>query len=131
MGMALVELVQGADLAAAAACRALPFVTHAGPDRVCHLRFDPNDPLLSQQTHLTPIRARQAWDIEQGDASVTIAIVDSGVDLDHPDLAGSRIVGGWDFSPGSPDENDPSPDPDGIDNDGDGTPDDQVTHGTL
>ncbi len=153
VGMAVVELSESADLAAAAAaCRALPFVRHAGPDRICYLRFDPNDPLLFRQGHFTPIRSRQAWDTEQGSSNVVIAVVDGGVDLDHPDLAGKiwsnpgeapgngldddgngfvDDVHGWDFSPGSPDRTDPNPDPDGNDNDGDGTPDDQVTHGTL
>jgi subtilisin family serine protease len=42
------------------------------------------------------IRAEQAWATSTG-AGQTIAIVDSGVDLDHPDLAG-KIVGGATFT---------------------------------
>lgn len=39
-----------------------------------------------------PIRAPQAWKITMGSPDVTIAIVDSYFDLNHPDLNGDRIV---------------------------------------
>ncbi|MCB0518902.1 MAG: S8 family serine peptidase [Saprospiraceae bacterium] len=54
--------------------------------------FTPNDPMVGQQWHLEKIKAFDAWDIEQGDTSVLIAIVDTGVDYDHPDLAGNIAV---------------------------------------
>ena len=47
----------------------------------------PNDPLFSQQWALSNIKAPGAWDTEKGDSSVTIAIVDTGVDIDHIDLS--------------------------------------------
>jgi len=37
-----------------------------------------------------------AWDISQGSPDITIAILDTGVDLDHPEFSG-RIVPGYDF----------------------------------
>ncbi|MEZ4960682.1 MAG: S8 family serine peptidase [Saprospiraceae bacterium] len=54
--------------------------------------FTPNDPMVGQQWHLEKIKAFDAWDIEQGDTSVLIAIVDTGVDYNHPDLAGNIAV---------------------------------------
>jgi subtilisin family serine protease len=53
--------------------------------------FTPNDPSISNQSgFLTRIRAYAAWDLalggSQGTSSVVIGIVDSGTDLDHPDL---------------------------------------------
>ncbi|MFQ5857157.1 MAG: S8 family serine peptidase [Anaerolineae bacterium] len=58
----------------------------------------PNDPLFTDQWNLydagavgravTPdIRAVNAWGVTTGTAETVIAILDSGVDLDHPDLA--------------------------------------------
>lgn len=54
----------------------------------------PDDPLYAAQEYLETIRAPGAWDITTGSDAVMIAIVDSGVDLTHPDLI-DRIAGGW------------------------------------
>ncbi len=54
----------------------------------------PNDPFFDRQTSLSQIGLPAAWDITVGSESVIIAIVDTGVDPDHPDLA-SKIAGGW------------------------------------
>lgn len=54
----------------------------------------PNDPLFTTQTHLTVIRAPQAWNAAVGLAEVRIAVVDTGVDAEHPDVA-DRVVDGW------------------------------------
>jgi len=55
----------------------------------------PNDPLFGLQWGPKQVRAPQAWGTSTG-SGATIAIVDSGVDLDHPDLA-RKIVGGATF----------------------------------
>jgi len=54
----------------------------------------PDDTLYDQQSYLDTIRAAEAWDISTGAADVVIAIVDTGVDPDHADLAG-KILDGW------------------------------------
>ena len=54
----------------------------------------PDDPLYAAQGYLETIGVPAAWDITIGSDAVTIAIVDSGVDLTHPDLV-DRIAGGW------------------------------------
>jgi subtilisin family serine protease len=51
-----------------------------------------NDPLRSKQWGLDQVRAERAWASSRG-AGVTIAIVDSGIDLDHPDLVGKTVPG--------------------------------------
>lgn len=58
----------------------------------------PNDPLYGQQSHLTQIEANKAWIVARGGSSrIVTAIIDSGVDRDHPDLA-SRLLPGTDFA---------------------------------
>ena len=54
-----------------------------------------NDTYYGLQWGPQQVRAEQAWSTSTG-AGQTIAIVDSGIDLDHPDLAG-KIVGGATF----------------------------------
>ena len=68
------------------------------------------DALLDEQWALDTLRLPKAWSTSTG-CGTTIAIVDSGVDLDHPDLR-DRIVGGIDLV------------------DGDDQPDDENGHGT-
>jgi subtilisin family serine protease len=51
----------------------------------------PNDPLFEEQWGLEKISAPRAWKISDGKGTV-IAVVDSGVDLKHPDLASKLIV---------------------------------------
>ena len=55
----------------------------------------PNDPKFSLQWQLQKLRVPEAWDIS-GNNPVTIAILDTGVAPDHPDLAG-KIVSGYNF----------------------------------
>ncbi len=82
------------------------------------LALTPNDGLIGNQWYLDTIEAQQAWETTQGNAGVIVAVLDSGVDIDHEDLmaniywnpgeiAGDLIdndgngfvddVNGWDF----------------------------------
>ena len=80
-----------------------PDIVYAEPNGFVHLCAIPNDPDFSNQWALhntgqiilddisgTPdvdIDAPEAWDYETGDSEVVIAIIDSGIDYTHPDLA--------------------------------------------
>ena len=46
----------------------------------------PNDPLYSRQWHLPKVSTLEAWDASQGNPEVIIAIADTGIALNHPDL---------------------------------------------
>src|SRR5688572_23938635 len=52
----------------------------------------PNDPLYTQQWGPQQVRAEQAWSTSTGSGTI-IGVVDSGVDFDHPDLAGKLLQG--------------------------------------
>jgi thermitase len=73
-----------------------PYVEYAEPNYIAHVFITPNDPYWSSQWGMTKIEAPAAWDITTGSASVTIAIVDTGIDFFHPDLSG-KLVSGYDF----------------------------------
>ncbi|NDY71054.1 peptidase S8 [Desulfobacter hydrogenophilus] len=55
--------------------------------------YVPNDDQYPSQWHLPQISAPSGWDLTTGSQSVPIAIIDSGVDPTHPDLAGNLIAG--------------------------------------
>lgn len=117
--------------------KANPDIEFAEPNGMMHITRTPNDTSYDLQWGLhntgqtggesdADIDAPEAWDTTTGSSSAIIAVVDSGVDTDHPDIQ-SKIIAGYNFVEGN---TDPNPTPDGIDNDGDGSVDGGVQHGT-
>lgn len=79
-----------------------PAIEYAEPNRIYRITDIPNDSDFRQQWGLhntgqtggrpdADIDAPEAWDITQGLPTVLIAIIDTGVDYTHPDLAGGRV----------------------------------------
>lgn len=116
------RLVRGFNLddeTLAAKLAADPDVEFAEPNRLKQLLRVPNDPLFSAK--YTPsyfglesyfsywqwplrnkwpaaVNAMEAWDITTGDPSIIVAVLDSGVRLEHPDLKDQLLPdGGYDF----------------------------------
>jgi thermitase len=75
-----------------------------GPGRLLGLLANPNDSLYSQQWHHTKINTAAGWEYGRA-AGVTIAIVDTGVSCNHPDLQG-KCVAGYDHANGDADPSD-------------------------
>ncbi len=63
-------------------------VLYVEPNYLFHATdVTPNDSLYSQQaSYLHQIGVDQAWELETGKSQVTVAVIDTGVDTDHPDL---------------------------------------------
>ncbi|MEN6478632.1 MAG: S8 family serine peptidase [Anaerolineales bacterium] len=108
--LALVQVPEGDELAVAARLSAQPGVLTAEPDYYVYAQGTPNDPYLSRQWYHTLVGSPSAWDLSTGDAALCVAIIDSGIDLTHPDLA-ARITNGGDYVDG-------------------GAPNDEYGHGT-
>ncbi len=70
------------------------FVEYAEPNHVYQaLDYYPNDPYWSYQWALPKIEAPKAWELSRGSPSVIIAILDTGVDYNHPDLKAKVLTG--------------------------------------
>jgi subtilisin family serine protease len=81
----------------AASLRADPRVIAVVPDAVVRATGwpadgPPSDSLYDEQEDLAQIHVPEAWPTTTGDPSVVVAVIDSGVDLLHPDLAGVTVV---------------------------------------
>jgi len=97
IGVWVIQVPAGRVAEAIAAISTCPQVRYVEPNYVAFATDTiPSDLNFSFQYGLTNIRAPQGWDFSTGSAAVTIAILDTGVDLDHPDLI-SKIVPGYDF----------------------------------
>lgn len=121
-GPDLVRVAGGAaaDLEALAAELARePGVRYAHPNYRLRPLALPNDECLYEQWPLGLGGMSEAWDVTTGDTGteVVLAVLDSGVDTDHADLA-SKMLAGWDVHD---DDADPNP---GLSNGGD------AEHGT-
>ena len=56
------------------------------PNRTIHLDSTPNDALYANQYGPQNIRADKAWEIWQPLGLVVVAVIDTGIDTNHPDL---------------------------------------------
>jgi subtilisin family serine protease len=81
---------------------------------------------LAVQYALSEIGLADALQLSSG-AGTTVAVIDTGVQLDHPAIASSLRKDGYDFVDG---DGVPADVQDGLDQDGDGLPDDAFGHGT-
>jgi serine protease len=71
-------------------------VTTASPNYLLKMLRVPNDPQYRYQWNYTMLNLPQAWDMTTGDSNVVVAVIDTGVLLNHPDIQG-KTVAGYDF----------------------------------
>jgi subtilisin family serine protease len=118
-GLGLVQLPQGVDVQSAQVSFASTTgVNYAEPDYIWQIQAIPNDPQFEDlwgmnntgQTGGTPdadIDAPEAWDIATGSRDVIVAVIDTGVDYEHPDLAANMWTNDAELNgtPGVDDDN--------------------------
>jgi subtilisin family serine protease len=75
----------------------------AQPDYLIAPATTPNDPLYSSQWQHTKIESPAAWDITTGSNTVLVAVCDTGVQSNHPDLAANLQLPGYNSVDGSSD----------------------------
>ncbi len=71
-------------------------VERAEPNYIRKTFAAPNDDFYSYQWHYRLIGLPAAWDVTTGSSNVIVAVIDTGMALGHPDLAG-QTVAGYDF----------------------------------
>ena len=86
-------------------------IAYAEPDYIGHGAAVPDDPKYRQQWGAARIGMPEAWDYSTGSADIIVGHLDSGVAMEHPDLAGA-LLDGYDFA------------------NGDASPEDDHGHGT-
>jgi len=90
------QVPEGQEQALVEELNANPAVEYAELNYRYYILGAPNDPRYGDQWAHTVMQSAAAWDLTTGSSAVTIAIIDSGIDENHPDLQ-AKIVPGYDF----------------------------------
>jgi subtilisin family serine protease len=56
-------------------------------ERIWHISAVPNDPSYPSQANIAQLELEKAWNISTGSSNVVVAVVDTGMDAVHPELA--------------------------------------------
>lgn len=68
-------------------------IEYMQPNSICSISTAPNDKFYDEQYYLAQIKAEAAW-AEEFDQEIIIAILDTGIDYNHPDLR-DRVLPGY------------------------------------
>ena len=81
--------IEGGELSLQAVAASLPGVEYIEPVYRVYASVEPNDPQYPQQWGFPKVKAPQAWDTLNLAPNVIVAVIDTGVDYSHPDIAGN------------------------------------------
>ncbi len=112
LGIRVVDVPRGQEVARSAAYERNPNVQYAEPNLVRQADFDPNDEQDGKQWQYNntgqtggktdaDIDAFEAWDITKGSNTVAIAILDTGIKNGHPDIPITKVKNGADCTTSS------------------------------
>jgi thermitase len=104
----LIEVPASREREIAAALTTIQGIAAAEPNYLGRGAFVPDDTFFTSQWHHrntgqgggTPgadVESVGAWDYTRGDSSTVIAVLDTGIDSDHPEFAGKFLTNGFDF----------------------------------
>jgi subtilisin family serine protease len=89
-----IEVPDGEKDEAIASLEASPVVDYVEPEVLLEAAdVAPNDALWGEQWGPRRVRTPAAWEATRGSASVVVAVLDTGVDVSHPDLRGALVSG--------------------------------------
>ncbi|WP_280146855.1 S8 family peptidase [Priestia megaterium] len=80
-------------------------VEYAEPNHILKAFYTPNDPFFAYQYGPQKVQAPDAWDVTTSNGNIKIAIIDTGVQLNHPELA-IKLWPGYNFVEGNLNPND-------------------------
>ncbi len=94
----VLSVPEGRAEAVLAALRSDPGIEFAERDGLARAAFMANDPYVmsGQEWHLEKVQAPPTWSLTIGSAATVVAVIDSGINSAHPDLAG-HVLPGYDF----------------------------------
>lgn len=81
-------------------------VIYAEKDQKAELFHVPNDPLYTQQYGHQQVKDEAAWDIFKGNSKMVVAVLDTGLIMNHEDIVGRIAPGGFDYSDNDSDPSD-------------------------
>lgn len=121
-GVEVLDLADGTAVQSAVdAAESLPNVLYAEPNYKLEMTASPNDPMFGEMWSLglangnglnSGIGTPRVWNLTTGSSSVTVGVVDTGIDASHPDLAGNMWTNSGEIAGN------------GVDDDGNGVVDD-------
>ncbi|GAH49813.1 unnamed protein product, partial [marine sediment metagenome] len=81
-----------------------PGISYIEPNFYDQLAFVPNDFFYATDQYDMPLIGMEtAWNYQLGSSSVRVAVLDSGIDYNHPDLSANYIPLGYDWVNSDPD----------------------------
>jgi thermitase len=97
IGAVVAEMPRAAVSAFASEVKNAGLARYIEPDTRFKVDFVPNDPDWSKQWGPRIIQADYAWNTTRGNDSILVAVIDTGIDWHHPDLAANYAPLGYDW----------------------------------
>jgi len=91
------HLLKAATLGVVKRLQADPAVAWAQPNYIRRALLTPDDELYDRQWHYENINLPDAWETTTGSSDIIVAVLDTGILSEHPDLDPDRLVPGYDF----------------------------------